>query len=366
VVIRSERFKVGEFLRDLRFRIEYVGLRCVIAIVRLMPLSMASTLLAKCWRFLAPRLNRKRHQLALDNLAIVFPDKSPTERQAICLAHWENVGRMMAETMQIDRLINDPSRIKVVGYDILSRYIKKLGPAIGVSLHMGNWELGMWPFTAAGTNPAAVYRSMNNPYFDRFLRKQRERLYPGGMFGRGVKGDDGDDVATARAITHHVRQGGRIGIICDQFYRRGIPVSLFGRETKTHAIAAMIARRLGVRIWIGRCIRVGNQSRFRIESKELWVPRTSNPTEDVRTIMTHIYRQFEDWIVDTPEQWMWSNRKWTAGPMPSRKHATASVRVRQANDSISNPSDILRDPGKLAAANFQSAPARGFGQTREQ
>src|SRR5690606_39485366 len=94
------------------------------------------------------------------NLAIAFPEKSEAERLEIALAHWENLGRVMAETMQIDRVIRDPSRIEIENLALFGRYKDKLGPAIGVSLHMGNWELAIWPLVVAGANPAAVYRSV--------------------------------------------------------------------------------------------------------------------------------------------------------------------------------------------------------------
>ena len=80
------------------------------------------------------------------------------------------------------------------------RYKDKLGAAVGVSLHMGNWELAILPFTWAGANPAAVYRSVTNPYVDRYLRDQRKDLYPDGLFGRGNVGEHGDDQNGAR---HH-------------------------------------------------------------------------------------------------------------------------------------------------------------------
>ncbi len=146
------------FARDLQFRIEYGLLRAVVRMVRLLPLETATAISAKAWRVLAPRINPKRHKRALANLAIAFPEKSEAERLAICMTHWENLGRVMAETMQIDRLVRDPSRIRIVSEPLFSRYKNKLGPAIGVSLHMGNWELSIWPFVAANENPAAVYR----------------------------------------------------------------------------------------------------------------------------------------------------------------------------------------------------------------
>jgi Kdo2-lipid IVA lauroyltransferase/acyltransferase len=75
-------------------------------------------------------------------------------------------------------------------------------------------------------------------------------------------------------------------------------------------IPAMIARRVGARIWLSRCLRQGKQSRFWIEFKELKVPRSANPAEDVKWVTAAMQRQFEDWIRETPEQWMWSNRRW--------------------------------------------------------
>lgn len=147
-------------LRDLQFRLEYIVLRVVVGVVRAFPLEMATSISARTWRFLAPRINPKRHARALDNLAIAFPEKSPAERQAIALAHWENLGRVMAETMQIDKIIAQPDRIEIVNQGLFNRYRDKLGAAVGVSLHMGNWELAVWPLAlAARIRPASIGRS---------------------------------------------------------------------------------------------------------------------------------------------------------------------------------------------------------------
>jgi Kdo2-lipid IVA lauroyltransferase/acyltransferase len=299
-------------LRDLQFRVEYILLRGIIGLVRLFPLDRAAGMSARTWKILAPLIARKRHNRALDNIAIAFPEMPDAERRRIVAGHWGNLGRIMVETMQLDRLTSDPGRIEIASAKVLSRYQDKLGPAIGISLHMGNWELAIWPLTAAKANPAAVYRSVNNPYVDDYLRAQRATLYPGGLFGRGkVEGNHGDDQRTARAITDFVRNGGRLGMVCDLYDRTGIPVPFFGKPARTQAIGAMIARRLGTRIWLSRCTRIANQSRFRIEILELKVPRTENRSADITAIMTAMQEQFEAWIKEHPEQWMWSNRRWS-------------------------------------------------------
>lgn len=300
-------------LRDLQFRLEYLVLRSLIGLVRLLPLGVAVSISARSWRRLAPLLSPKRHARALANLAIAFPEMHAAERRRIALAHWENLGRVMAETMQLDRLVADlASRIEIDHLGVFARYKDKLGPIVGVSLHMGNWELAIWPLMIGGGRPAAVYRSVNNPYVDRYLRDQRRDLYPGGLFGRGkVEGDHGDTQKTARLITDYVRRGGRLGLVCDLYDRTGIAIPFFGREARTQAIGAMIARRTGARVWMSRCLRIGSESRFRIELKELKVPRTANQSEDVRAIMTAMQAQFEIWVREAPEQWMWSNRRWS-------------------------------------------------------
>ena len=300
------------FLRDLQFRLEYAVLRVIVGLVRTVPLDTASAWSAAAWRFLAPRINPKRHQRALDNLAIAFPEMPLAERQKLALAHWENLGRVMAETMQVDRILSDPSRIQIANERMFGRYRDKLGPIVGVSLHTGNWEISIWPLTLSGANPAAIYRSVNNPYVDQYLRDQRRDLYPGGLLGRGkVEGDHGEGQKTARFIMDYVRRGGRLGLVSDLYDRTGIPVPFFGKDARTVAMPAMIARRVGARVWMARCVRLGSAVRFRIELVELRIPRTANQGDDIKWATAEMQQQFEAWIREAPEQWMWSNRRWS-------------------------------------------------------
>ena len=301
-----------KLLLDLRYRAEYVGLRTIAALVRAAPLDVACQVSARIWRLVAPF--DRRHRRALDNLAIAFPQKSPSEREAIALAMWENLGRVMVETMQLDRIISQPDRIRMTDQTakVFARYRNKMGPAIGVTLHMGNWELAAWPLTVAGNNPAAVYRTVKNPYVDRYLRWLRQDLYPGGLLGRGRTDTQiNEGQRTARLIMDFVRQGGRLGLVCDLHDRTGLPVPFFGKPARSVTIPALIARRVGARIWIGRCMRLGSESRFEIEFKELKVPRSPNPGDDVRSITAAMQAQFEAWIREAPEQWMWNNRRWS-------------------------------------------------------
>jgi Kdo2-lipid IVA lauroyltransferase/acyltransferase len=284
----------------------------VVAVVRSVPLDRASSWSGRAWRVLAPLLSPKRHRRALDNLAIAFPDMAPAERERIARAHWDNLGRVMAETMQVDRILRDPARIEIANLRVFARYRNKLGPIVGVSLHMGNWELAIWPLTLAGASPAAVYRSVNNPYVDQYLRDQRRELYPGGLLGRGkVEGEHGEGQKAARFIMGYVRRGGRLGLVADLYDRSGIAVPFFGRDARTVMMPAMIARRVGARVWLARCTRLGTTATFRIELVELQISRTADHAQDIRSATAAMQRQFEAWVREVPEQWMWSNRRWS-------------------------------------------------------
>ncbi|MEM7619945.1 MAG: lipid A biosynthesis acyltransferase [Pseudomonadota bacterium] len=296
-------------LLNIRYFLEYLVLRLIIGFVRLFPLDTAVSLSAKIWSKLAPR--GRRHRRALANLAKAFPEKTEQEREEIALAMWANLGRVMAETMLLDRILKDPDRIILDNDFINKRYNGKMGSAICVSMHSGNWELSSLPMVRAGIKPAGVYRLVNNPYVDMYLRSTRKELYPGGLFARGKSGGVNAGADTARMIGSYVRQGGRLGFLCDLHDRKGIEVPFFGHPAKSTAFPAMLARRVGSRMWIGRCIRIGKESRFKVEARELKVPRTDDADTDIQNIIADMQHQFEIWIREYPEQWMWSNRRWS-------------------------------------------------------
>ncbi len=295
----------------LRYRFEYFALRLVVGFCRLFPLDPAADLSARALKRLAP--GSRRHKKALANLEIAFPEKTPEEREAIALAMWDNIGRVIVETMQIDRLLDQPDRIEVEG-DTYLRYKGKMGTVVAASMHMGNWEVAAWPFILCDSKMAGVYRLVKNPYVDHYLRRMRARIYSGGLFAKGRARGKSAGFGTVRAISGHIRdvlknETATVGFLADLYDGKGIEVPFFGQEARSTPFPAILARRLGARMWIGRCVRIEGQSRFRVAFRELKVPRTDNSDEDVRSITAAMQKQFEEWIRETPGQYMWTNRR---------------------------------------------------------
>ncbi len=291
-------------LLDIRQRLEYGLLLAAVLFVRAMPLNVATAASARAWRLIAPRT--RRHRRALKNLAKAMPEKTPAEREAIALGMWDNLGRVMAETFQLDRLLKDPSRFEFENPALIGRYRDKMGPIVFAAPHMGNWEICILPALAINSHPAGVYRIVENPYVDNYLRKKRSVLYPGGLFAS--KSDDA--LATIMRISAHIRGGGALGMLADLVDWKGVKVPFFGQTIWATPAPAWLARRAGTRLCVARCIRIGKESRFKIAFKELHVPRTAKPDEDIREMTVAIQRQFEAWIREHPEQWMWSNKRW--------------------------------------------------------
>ena len=71
----------------------------------------------------------------------------------------------------------------------------------------------------------------------------------------------------------------------------------------------MVSRRIGARLWVGCCRRTGRHSRFRISFQEIKIPRTDDADADIRWVTAAVQRQFEEWIRETPGQYMWTNRR---------------------------------------------------------
>ena len=300
-------FGMQDFLLDLRYRLEYAALRLITGLVRAVPLEVAVDVSARAWRRLAPY--DRRHKRALQNLAIAFPEKSAAEREAIALAMWENLG---AHNGRDDgHRPHHPGAIahrhrQRAHVQPLSRQARR-GHRRDVAREQ--LRLAIWPLTEAGKNPAAIYRSVRIPTSTATCAGCGGISTPAVCWARGA--------ATKRPRLSRgrsrgfVRQGGRLGIVCDLHDRARHPGALLrpacaigggagadrAPDGHPHLDGALLARR--------------PRSRFKIEIKELKVPRTTNQADDVRWITAAMQKQFEDWVRETPEQWMWSNRRWS-------------------------------------------------------
>lgn len=294
--------------RRIGYRLEAILLHALFGLARLLPIDAASAIGGSIARTIGPRLpvsNTGRR-----NLSQAFPEKSKAEIEAILRGVWDNLGRTTAEYPHLTRIWDytpEPTsanrRVEFVGLEHFAALRDDGAPGLIFSGHLANWEL--LPVGAARHDlpVASLYRPPNNPYAAELVRQIRSAAM-GGLIASGLEG--------ALGAVRVMEQGGHIGMLIDQRFRRGIPVPFFGRPAQTATVLAKLARRFDCPVHGARVERLGG-ARFRVTlSPPLAVPRTEDANADIAAIMAEATAMLEGWIRERPEQWLWLHNRWRA------------------------------------------------------
>ena len=83
----------------------------------------------------------------------------------------------------------------------------------------------------------------------------------------------------------------------------------FGKPARSTVFPALLARRTGVPLYAGAAFRRPG-SRFSIRIAPISVPRTATARPTRSSATQTLQRQYEAFIREAPEQWMWAHRKW--------------------------------------------------------
>ncbi len=296
VKARKRQRRRGEV--PVRDRIEYAAMRLVAAVLRAMPVATGAALMGQAWRLVGPCT--WRHQRALRHIEIAFPALDRAARKRIAADQWENLGRTLAESFVIDRLVARRDRMELDISPELDRRLRAPGGFIGASMHSANWEIAALPMRRY-RRLAGLYQRLSNPLADAYVAGLRRNVFDGALFTKGLK--------TPGLIMQWLRDGNAVGLLTDGREARGIEVTAFGRPTLANPFPAMAARRLGIPLLAGRAIRLPG-SRFRLEVVEIEVPVTGDPKADVRAATQALTDQFDAWIRERPGEWMWVQDRW--------------------------------------------------------
>jgi len=244
------------------------------------------------------------------NLLNAFPEKSKREIDAILRGCWDNLGRVGAEFSHLDRLWDfDPhhpaqqTRIEFT-QETIDRFEQLANdgkPALVFAAHLANWELPAICAAAYKLDSAVLYRRPNIAGIDRWLHETRTSGM-GELISTGLEAP----VKIAAAL----ERGAHVGMLVDQYYARGVPVTFFGRRTLANPLLARLARHFDCPIHGTRIVRLPDH-RFRIDLTEAVTPaRDGEGKIDIPGTMQVITSVIEGWIREHPEQWLWLHRRW--------------------------------------------------------
>ncbi len=278
----------------------------VLRFLRLFPAKPALNFVGAAARKIGPLMGR--HRTALANLRQAYPEKSEEELLQIALDMWENMGKLAAEYIFLDRLAGfvgagaDSPNVEWKGIDIFNRIRDGGKPTIFFTAHMGNFEL--LPITAKryGLPMTALFRPPNNQFIAEEVAKVRNMSMDNMLASR---------VGAAFTLARILDNGGNIGALVDQKFSHGMASTFFGRECKTNPLLAKLARQFECNIHPCRCLRLpGNRYRIEIMEK-IDPPLDKDGRVDVPGTVQLFNDIVESWIREHPGQWMWFHRRWT-------------------------------------------------------
>ncbi|MDA1310612.1 MAG: lysophospholipid acyltransferase family protein, partial [Proteobacteria bacterium] len=116
--------------------------------------------------------------------------------------------------------------------------------------------------------------------------------------------------AGAMKLARIMRNGGHIALMVDQKLNEGIDVPFFGRPAKTAPAIALFALKYRCPVVPARVERLGG-ARFRVTFwPPIALPDSGDAKADTLALMTDVNGWLEEWIRQTPEQWLWLHRRW--------------------------------------------------------
>lgn len=118
-----------------------------------------------------------RKKVVLDNLKLVYPDKSKKELKRIMKLFYHHLCDMMVESIKSLTISADSMRAHFTfkNVEVIKELESKNRSIILMCAHYGSWE---WIFilqTYVSHKGYAVYKKLSNPYFDRLFKRIRAK-----------------------------------------------------------------------------------------------------------------------------------------------------------------------------------------------
>lgn len=269
--------------------------RAVIGLLRALPyerrIALGGWILR---RVVAPLAGWKRR--IRRNLALVWPELPEAEAARIAAGVADNLGRTLAELYSPQEF-----KARVAGAPMrgsLNAVLEAQAEGRGVILisgHFGNHDIARAMLDGRGHPVAALYRPQSNAEFDRhFSATIRAISEP--LFGR--------DRRELGSLVTHLKQGGMLGVLIDQYYHRGEALDFLGRPAKTSTAMAAMALKYDLLLVPVYGIRQPDGLSFEL------VVEDPIPHSDPVTMTQAVNDSLAAMVRAHPEQWLWVHRRW--------------------------------------------------------
>ncbi|MFM8252986.1 MAG: lysophospholipid acyltransferase family protein [Planctomycetota bacterium] len=290
----------------------YVVARLLLVFLQLCSLETGRSV-AQAVAWLAHDLIKLRRRTVEENLQAVFPELTVAQRHQLGRDMWEHLILMICEIAHTARRLHDTNwrdYVRLEDKRQIVQYMLGERPLVIVSGHFGNFELGCTMIGLLGFPIYAIARPLDNPFLDRFLRRNREAN------GQFILNKDGS--ATQVAVL--LESGSKLALLGDQHAgTKGCWVDFLGRPASCHKAVALFTLKSDAPMLVISCTRESGPLQYRVTLEGLADPLELTDEQASVTGLTRWYNQaLERAIRRAPEQYWWLHRRWRDQPATSR------------------------------------------------
>ena len=244
-----------------------------------------------------------RKKTVEDNLKLVFPEKSEAERKKITKEFFHHLCDMILEAIKSMNIsVEDmKARFKFTNIEVIQGYEKQEKSIALMCAHYGSWE---WIFILQAYTSHltfAIYKKLNNVYFDKLVRKIRARY-------------DSYLITTKESIdvlTDNKKKGLMTinGFAADQTPKKEKAYhwnTFMGIEVPVHTGAEMLAKKLDMPVVFFSVKRV---KRGFYETTFQTLAEHPNEFKDYE-ITDQFLKLVENQIHEAPQYYLWTHKRW--------------------------------------------------------
>jgi KDO2-lipid IV(A) lauroyltransferase len=243
-----------------------------------------------------------RRKVVETNLRNAFPEKSEAVRAEIARRYYRYLCDLMVETLKMVTIRRKSllKRCHFADLSLFNQLYQKNKKLLVVMGHFGNWEWSSYTMTLSSPyHLHAIYKPLQNPYFDRFFLKVRSR------FGAEL-------VAKNNALRVLVKS--RDQLTCTTMIADQTPsgpgnaywIHFLNQETAVYHGTERLAQKFNYPLVFVSVRRV-RRGYYQIITEELF--HEPGKTSEGEVTRAHSAR-LEEEIRRQPETWLWSHRRW--------------------------------------------------------
>ncbi len=296
----------------------YLLIRVVICIIQSLSLETGARL-AKAMAWLFGEVLKIRRGVVDENLRHAFPEASADERHALARGMWEHLFLLVLEVAYAPRWLHENNwrnHVQLDGVGPLMDVMLSDRPALIVTAHFGNFEIGGFMLGLLGFPTFTVARTIDNPMLARFVNRFRAAT------GQTIIAKNGE----FEKIVEALERGGTMTLLADQYAgAKGCWVQFFGRPASAHKAIALFSLDYDAPIAVCSVRRLGRPLEFEMKVTAMLDPREVPQSPDSLRDVTQWYtNRLEEMIRVAPEQYWWLHRRWKDSRPPKRVRAKAA------------------------------------------